>query len=202
VTIRLLLADDQELLRSALSALLSLEKDFEVVASVSRGDQVVLAAIESQPHVALIDIEMPGMDGLAAAAALAKDVPSCHALVLTTFGRPGYMRRAMESGARGFVVKDAPVEQLADAIRRVAAGERVVDPALAAASLAYGASPLSGREREVLAAARTGATVPEIARNLFLSEGTVRNYLSAAIAKTGTRNRTEAIRMADDHGWL
>jgi two-component system, NarL family, response regulator DesR len=202
MTIRLLLADDQELLRSALSALLSLHDDFEVVASVSRGDQVVPAAIQSQPDIALLDIEMPGIDGLAAAAALAQEVPDCRALVLTTFGRPGFLRRAMESGARGFVVKDAPVEQLADAIRRVAAGERVVDPALAAATLAHGASPLSGRERDVLVAARSGATVSEIASTLFLSEGTVRNYLSAAIAKTGTRNRAEAVRAADERGWL
>jgi len=202
VTIRLLLADDQELLRSALSTLLSLHEDFEVVASVSRGDQVVPAAIQSRPDVALLDIEMPGIDGLAAAAALAQEVPACRTLVLTTFGRPGYLRRAMESGARGFVVKDAPVEQLADAIRRVAAGQRVVDPALAAATLAHGTSPLSGRERDVLVAARSGAAVSEIASTLFLSEGTVRNYLSAAIAKTGTRNRAEAVRAADDRGWL
>jgi two-component system, NarL family, response regulator DesR len=202
MTIRLLLADDQELLRSALAALLALEEDFEVVASVSRGDQVVAAARQAHPDIALLDIEMPGIDGLAAAAVLAKEVPSCQALVLTTFGRPGYLRRAMESGAKGFVVKDAPIEQLADAIRRVAAGERVVDPALAAATLAYGTSPLSGRERDVLVAARAGASVSEIARTLFLSEGTVRNYLSAAIAKTGTRNRIEAVRAADERGWL
>jgi two-component system, NarL family, response regulator DesR len=202
MTIRLLLADDQELLRSALSALLSLDQDFEVVASVSRGDQVVPAARAAQPDVALLDIEMPGIDGLAAAAVLAKEVPACHALVLTTFGRPGFLRRAMESGARGFVVKDAPIEQLAEAIRRVAAGELVVDPALAAATLAHGTSPLSGRERDVLVAARSGASVSEIAGTLFLSEGTVRNYLSAAIAKTGTRNRVEAARVADGRGWL
>jgi two-component system, NarL family, response regulator DesR len=202
MTIRLLLADDQELLRSALAALLALEEDFEVVASVSRGDQVVPAARQAQPDIALLDIEMPGIDGLAAAAVLAKEVPSCQALVLTTFGRPGYLRRAIESGAKGFVVKDAPIEQLADAIRRVAAGERVVDPALAAATLAHGTSPLSARERDVLVAARSGASVSEIARTLFLSEGTVRNYLSGAIAKTGTRNRIEATRAADERGWL
>jgi two-component system response regulator DesR len=202
VTIRLLLADDQELLRSALAKLLALDADFEVVASVGSGDEVVPAARAARPDVALLDIEMPGLDGLAAAAALAQEVPSCRALVLTTFGRPGYLRRAMESGARGFVVKDAPIERLADAIRRVAAGERVVDPALAAATLAHGRSPLSGRERDVLVAARTGSTVAEIAQRLFLSEGTVRNYLSAAIAKTGTRNRAEAARAADEQGWL
>ena len=200
--IRLLLADDQELIRSALAALLTLQEDFEVVAAVGRGDEVVAAAQAHHPDVALLDIDMPGIDGLAAAGVLAQQVPQCRSLILTTFGRPGYLRRAMESGAGGFVVKDAPAEQLADAIRRVAAGERVVDPALAAATLASGASPLTARERDVLVAARPGATVAEIARQLFLSEGTVRNYLSAAIAKAGARNRAEAVRAADDRGWL
>jgi len=200
--IRLLLADDQTLVRSALAALLDLEDDFEVVAQVGRGDEVVTAARAGAVDVALLDIEMPGLDGLAAAAALAHAVPQCRALILTTFGRPGYLRRAMESGALGFVVKDAPAEQLADAVRRVARGERVVDPALAAATLAGGPSPLTGRERDVLIAARYGATVGDIAGKLFLGEGTVRNYLSAAIAKTGVRNRFEAIRVADERGWL
>jgi two-component system response regulator DesR len=200
--IRLLLADDQSLIRSALAALLELEDDFEVVAQVGRGDEVVRAAHAGAVDVALLDIEMPGLDGLAAAAALTHEFPSCRVLILTTFGRPGYLRRAMEAGALGFVVKDAPAEQLADAVRRVARGERVVDPALAAATLAGGASPLTGRERDVLVAARDGATVGDIAGKLFLGEGTVRNYLSAAIAKTGVRNRIEAIRVADERGWL
>jgi two-component system, NarL family, response regulator DesR len=200
--VRLLLADDQELIRSALAALLALEEDFEVVALVGRGDEVVAAARAHHPDVALLDIEMPGIDGLAAAGVLAQEVPRCRSLILTTFGRPGYLRRAIESGAFGFVVKDAPPEQLADAIRRVAAGERVVDPVLAAATIASGTSPLTARERDVLVAARPGATVAEIAGMLMLSEGTVRNYLSAAIAKTGTRNRVEAVRAADEHGWL
>lgn len=200
--IRLLLADDQSLIRSALAALLELEDDFEVVAQVGRGDQVVAAARDGDVDVALLDIEMPGLDGLAAASALAAEVPSCRVLILTTFGRPGYLRRAMEAGVLGFVVKDAPAEQLADAVRRVARGERVVDPALAAVTLAGGASPLTGRERDVLVAARDGATVGDIAGKLFLGEGTVRNYLSAAIAKTGVRNRIEAIRVADERGWL
>ena len=200
--VRLLLADDQELIRSALAALLVLEEDFEVVAAVGRGDEVVAAAKEHHPDVALLDLEMPGIDGLAAASVLAQEVPQCRSLILTTFGRPGYLRRAMESGAFGFVVKDAPPEQLADAIRRVVAGERVVDPVLAAATIASGTSPLTARERDVLVAARPGATVAEIARMLLLSEGTVRNYLSAAIAKTGTRNRVEAVRTADEQGWL
>jgi two-component system response regulator DesR len=200
--IRLLLADDQELIRSAFAALLELEPDFEVVASVARGDEVVPAALAHRPDVALLDIEMDGIDGLAAAGALSEQVPECRALMLTTFGRPGYLRRAMESGARGFVVKDAPPARLVDAIRRVAAGERVVDPALAAETLAYGESPLTARERDVLAAARAGTTAAQIAAVLFLSEGTVRNYLSAAIGKLGARNRAEAIQTAERQGWL
>jgi two-component system, NarL family, response regulator DesR len=202
VTIRLLLADDQELVRSALAALLALEDDFEVVATVGRGDEVVAAAKAHRPDVALLDIEMPGIDGLAAAGVLAQEVPECRSLILTTFGRPGYLRRAMESGASGFVVKDVPAEQLADAIRRVVAGERVVDPALAAETLASGTSPLTARERDVLVAARPGATVAQIAEKLFLSEGTVRNYLSVAMAKIGAHNRAEAVRTADERGWL
>ena len=202
MTIRLLLADDQELIRAALAVVLELEDDFEVVASVGRGDEVAAAASAHRPDVALLDIDMPGIDGLAAAAVLAQEVPHCRSLILTTFGRPGYLRRAMESGAYGFVVKDSAPEALAAAIRRVAGGERVVDPALAAASLAAGVSPLTARERDVLVAARPGATVAEMARNLCLSEGTIRNYLSSAIAKTGTRNRAEAIRTADQNGWL
>jgi two-component system response regulator DesR len=200
--IRLLLADDQELIRSAFAALLELEPDFEVVASVARGDEVVPAALAHRPDVALLDIEMDGIDGLAAAGALSEQVPECRALMLTTFGRPGYLRRAMESGARGFVVKDAPPARLADAIRRVAAGERVVDPALAAETLAYGVSPLTARERDVLVAARAATTASDIAGVLFLSEGTVRNYLSAAIGKLGARNRAEAIQIAERQGWL
>jgi two-component system response regulator DesR len=200
--IRLLLADDQNLVRTALATMLDLEDDFEVVAQVARGDEVVAAALQAGPDIALLDIEMPGMDGLAAAAALSHEAPGCKMIMLTAFARPGYLRRAMEAGASGFVVKDAPAEQLADAVRRVARGERVVDPALAAATLAGGASPLTGRERDVLVAARDGATVADISAKLFLSEGTVRNYLSAAIAKTGVRNRVEAVRVADERGWL
>ena len=202
MTIRLLLADDQELVRQALCALLDLQEDFQVVASVGRGDEVVDAAIAWQPDVALLDIEMPGLDGLAAAAVLAAQVPACRVVILTTFGRAGYLRRAMEAGAVGFVVKDAKAEVLADAIRRVMTGERVVDPALAIATLAAGESPLTARERDVLIAARSGATVAEIAAKLYLSEGTVRNYVSAAITKTSTRNRMEALRVADERGWL
>ena len=202
MTIRLLVADDQELIRSALVRLLDMEEDFSVVASVGRGDEVVSAAKATQPDIALLDVEMPGIDGLAAAALLTEQVPSCRSLILTTFGRPGYLRRAMDSGAVGFVVKDMPVDELAAAIRRVAAGERVIDPALAAATIAYGTSPLTPRERDVLVAARSSATVAEIATRLFLSEGTVRNYLSAAISKAGAKNRIEAIRTAEAKGWI
>jgi two-component system, NarL family, response regulator DesR len=200
--IRLLIADDQTLVRSALAALLALEDDFTVVAEVGRGDEVVDAARLTSPDVALLDIEMPGLDGIAAAAALHTTVPSCAVLIVTTFGRAGFLRRAMEAGALGFVVKDAPAEQLADAIRRVANGERVVDPELAAATLAGGPSPLTQRERDVLSTARNGATVADIAKTLFLSEGTVRNYLSSAITKIGVRNRAEAAREANERGWL
>jgi len=196
------MADDQHLVRGALAALLNLEPDLEVVAEIARGDEVVRTAVDVRPDVALLDVEMPGLDGLAAAAALHAEVPSCKVLIVTTFGRAGYLRRAMEAGALGFVVKDAPAEQLADAVRRVARGERVVDPALAAATLAGGASPLTARERDALVAARDGATIADIAKLLFLSEGTVRNYLSSAISKTGTRNRVEALRVAEDNGWL
>ncbi len=202
MSVRLLLADDQELVRTALGALLELEDDFEVVASVGRGDEVVEAATKHQPDVALLDIEMPGLDGLSVAAVLAAQVPSCRSVILTTFGRVGYLRRAMEAGAVGFVVKDAPAEALGDTIRRVMAGERVVDPALAASALAVGDSPLTPRERDVLTVTRTGASVADIARKLYLSEGTVRNYLSAAIAKTGARNRQDALRIAEQQGWL
>ena len=202
MTIRLLLADDQELVRSALCALLDLEEDFEVVASIGSGDEVIGAAQTHRPDVALLDIEMPGLDGIAAAAVLASHVPACRVVMLTTFGRAGYLRRAMEAGAVGFVVKDARPEVLADAIRRVMAGERVVDPALAASTLAAGDSPLTARERDVLAVTRSGATVAEIAAKLYLSEGTVRNYLSSAIAKTSARNRMDALRIADERGWL
>jgi two-component system, NarL family, response regulator DesR len=199
---RLLLADDQELFRTALAALLALQPDFEVVASVGRGDEVAAIVRDHQPDIALLDIDMPGIDGLAAAALLTREFPHCRSLILTTFGRPGNLRRAMESGAWGFVVKDDPPEKLAVAIRRVMAGERVIDPALAAPTLAGGASPLTARERDVLATVRPGSTVAAIACELLLSEGTVRNYLSAAIAKTGARNRAEAAHVAEERGWL
>jgi two-component system response regulator DesR len=200
--IRLLLADDQALVRGALAALLDLESDLEVVAEVGRGDEVVEAARRTRPDVALLDVEMPGLDGIAATAALRAAVPACKVLVVTTFGRPGYLRRAMAAGAGGFVVKDTPARQLADAVRRIAAGLRVVDPTLAAETLASGDSPLTQRESDVLRAAREGGTVADVAGQLGLSEGTVRNHLSSAIGKTGARTRAEAVRLADENGWL
>jgi two-component system, NarL family, response regulator DesR len=200
--IRLLIADDQALVRGALAALLDLEPDLSVVAEVGRGDEVVAQARHTRPDVALLDVEMPGLDGIAATAALRAAVPSCRILVVTTFGRPGYLRRAMAAGASGFVVKDTPARQLADAVRRVATGLRVVDPTLAAESLASGDTPLTPRETDVLRAAADGGTVADIAAALGLSEGTVRNHLSSAIGKTGARTRAEAVRLADERGWL
>jgi two-component system, NarL family, response regulator DesR len=202
LTIKLLLADDQALVRGALATLLALEPDLEVVAEVGRGDEVVPRAREARPDVALLDVEMPGLDGIAATRALRAAVPACKVLVVTTFGRPGYLRRALEAGASGFVVKDTPARQLADAVRRVHAGLRVVDPTLAAESLAAGSSPLTARETDALRAARDGGTVADLAAALHLSEGTVRNHLSSAIGKTGARTRAEAVRLAEDAGWL
>ncbi len=202
MSIRLLIADDQALVRGALAALLDLEPDLEVVAEVGRGDEVLEAARTAKPDVALLDVEMPGLDGIEAAAALRSAVPAVRILMVTTFGRPGYLRRAMEAGAAGFVVKDTPAAQLADAVRRVHQGLRVVDPSLAAETLVAGTSPLTARESDVLRAARTGGTVADIARELHLSEGTVRNHLSSAIGKTGARTRAEAARIAVDNGWL
>ncbi|MFG2581954.1 response regulator transcription factor [Streptomyces malaysiensis] len=190
------------MVREALAALLGLEDEIEVIAQVARGDEVVDAARTHRPDVALLDIEMPGLSGIEAAAALHRTEPGIRIVILTTFGRPGYLRRAMESGADAFLVKDAPAAQLADAIRRVLRGERVIDPTLAAAALVDGASPLTEREREVLRASGDGSTNAELARALHLSPGTVRNYLSTAIQKTAARNRAEAVRIARDKGWL
>ena len=200
--IRVLLADDQALVRGALAALLSLEPDLEVVAEVGSGDQVVAAVLEHHPDVALVDVEMPGLDGIAATAAVRRASPDTKVLVVTTFGRPGYLHRALRAGASGFLVKDTPAARLADAVRRVHAGLRVVDPDLATDSLVAGESPLTPREAEVLRAARDGSPVSTIASALFLSEGTVRNHLSSAIQKTGAANRTEAVLLAEGNGWL
>ena len=202
MTIRLLLADDQALVRGALAALLDLEPDLEVVAEVGSGDEVVSAANRDAPDVALLDVEMPGLDGIEATRAVKRAVPGLRVLIVTTFGRPGYLRRALQAGADGFVVKDTPARELAEAVRRVHAGLRVVDPMLAADSLVAGESPLTLRETEVLRASRDGASVAIVAGRLFLSPGTVRNHLSAAIGKTGSANRAEAVRVADENGWL
>ena len=200
--IRVLLAEDQAMVRGALAALLALEGDIEIVAEVGRGDEVVTVALATKPDVALLDIEMPGCDGITAAAALHSKLPSCRVLILTTFGRPGYLRKAMESGVVGFLLKDAPSAQLATAIRRAMVGERVVDPTLAMAALSEGNNPLTERERDVLAAATGGASISEIASSLSLSEGTVRNCLSVAIQKLNAHNRVEAAHIAEQKGWL
>ncbi len=190
------------MIREALAALLSFEDDIEVVAQVGRGDEVIQAAKDAKPDVALLDIEMPGIDGLAAAKELKQHSPGTQIVILTTFGRPGFLRRAMESGVSAFLVKDSPADKLAQTIRRVLNGEKVIDPDLAAAALADGMNPLTPRERDVLTEAGHGGTIAEIAGALYLSEGTVRNYLSACIQKTGARNRAEALRIAQERGWL
>lgn len=200
--IRVVLADDERLVRGAIATLLNLEDDVEVVAEVGRGDEVVATVVKHRADIAVLDVEMPGMTGLEAAAALHQEVPSCGILILTSFGRPGYLRRALAAGARGFLAKDAPVDQLAGAIRRVHEGGRYIDTDLAAAAMVGGESPLTERETEVLRAAADGATVARIAAALHLSEGTVRNYLSNAIGKVGADNRMTAIRTAQDMGWL
>jgi len=197
-----MLAEDQAMVRGALATLIGLEPDLEVVAQASTGDEAVAVAREAKPDIALLDIEMPGKDGITAAAEITRAVPGCKVMILTTFGRPGFLRRAMESGASAFLVKDSPAQELAAAIRRVQTGERVIDPGLAAAALSAGPNPLSPRERDVLAAGADGATISDIAGRLHLSEGTVRNYLSSAIHKVGARNRIEAVRSAEAQGWL
>ena len=202
MSIRIILADDQALVRGAMAALLDLEPDIEVVGQAADGGQVLRLIASTLPDVVLMDVEMPGGDGIEATARIRARFPGVRVLVVTTFGRPGYLRRAMEAGASGFVVKDTPAHALADAVRRAHAGLRVVDPVLAADSLALGSSPLTARESEVLRAAATGATIAQLADTLHLSEGTVRNHLSAAIGKTSARNRADAVRIAREAGWL
>ncbi|QDO87657.1 response regulator transcription factor [Ornithinimicrobium ciconiae] len=199
---RILLVEDQGMLRSALASLLDVEPDLEVVAQIGRGDEILPAVAQHRPDVALIDIDLPGGSGLDALPQLAADHPDCVAIIVTTFARAGYLRRAMTSGARGFLVKDDPVDQLAAAIRRALAGDIVVQPDLALAALRAPDNPLTAREQEVLQVSGGGATVADIAARLYLSEHTVRNYLSSAIGKTGTRNRAEARAVAQDHGWV
>lgn len=200
--IRLLIVDDQAMLRGALAALLDLEPDMQVVGAAGDGEEAIRAVAETAPDVCLMDIQMPGMDGIEATRAVRAANPGTQVLIVTTFARPGYLRAALDAGAAGFVVKDAPVEQLADAVRRIHAGFRVVDPVLAEASLFEGANPLSDRERQILRLAADGRSAAAIAAEVFLSAGTVRNNLSAAIGKVGAANRAQAVRMAQDKGWI
>jgi two-component system response regulator DesR len=200
--IRVLLAEDQQMFRTAVRRLLELEADIEVVAEVARGDELVRAALAARPDVAVVDIEMPAQDGISAATELKLSLPSCRTLILTMYGRPGFVQRAMESGVSGFVLKDAPVEVLADAIRRCAAGEEVLDPTLAARALRAASCPLSSRERELLAACADGLSTAELAARLWLSEGTIRNRVSDILGKLGVHNRAEAVKLARESGWL
>ncbi|MEU4543273.1 response regulator transcription factor [Nonomuraea dietziae] len=200
--IRVLLAEDMHMIRAALTALLRLEPDIDVVAQVTRGDEIVPTAMEVRPDVAIVDIDLPVVDGITAAAELRTRLPSCRILVLTAMGQPGQVRRALSAGIEAFLVKDAPGDRLADAIRRTAAGLRVLDADLVASAMEYGESPLTQRERTVLDEAGRGATAEEIAARLHLSAGTVRNYLTGAITKTGAKNKIDAIRIAQDAGWL
>jgi two-component system, NarL family, response regulator DesR len=200
--IRVLLAEDQLMFRTAVRRLLELEEDIQVVAEVGRGDEVVAAALAALPDVAVVDIEMPGQDGISAAEELRRRLPTCRSLILTMYGRPGFVQRALAAGVAGFMLKDAPVEALAASIRRCAAGEAVVDPNLAAHALRTGPSPLTAREREILAACADGLSSGEIAARLWLSEGTVRNNVSDVLGKLGARNRAEAVQVAREKGWL
>ena len=200
--IRILIAEDMHMIRGALVALLRLESDIEVVAELERGDTILEAALRTRPDVAVVDIDLPGLDGLSAAAALHEQLPSCKTLVLTGLSQPGNLLRALKIHVRGFLLKDAPAPQLASAIRAVAAGRRVLDPDLVAAAVETGATPLTERETDVLRAAQLGGSTVEIAERLHLSPTTVRNYLSNAIGKLGARNRLDAIRIAEDAGWL
>jgi two-component system response regulator DesR len=200
--IRILIAEDQAMVRGALASLLALEDDLDVVAEVARGDEVLAAVHACAPDVALLDIEMPGANGLEVCEQLSAAAPEIRVLILTTFGRPGYLLRAMQGGAAGFLLKDAPAPELAEAIRRAVAGERIVDPALAAAALREGANPLTAREREVLSIARREGTIAELAAALHLSHGTTRNHLSAIMRKLGASSRIEAIGIAERQGWL
>jgi len=200
--IRVLLAEDQLMFRTAVRRLLELEEDIEVIAEVGRGDEVVDAALAARPDVAVVDIEMPGRDGISAASELRQRLPGCRTLILTMYGRPGFIQRAMTGGVSGFVLKDAPVEVLADAIRRCAAGESVVDPELAARALRAGISPLSSREEEMLGACAEGLSTAELSTRFWLSEGTIRNRVSEILGKLGVRTRVEAVQIARDNGWL
>jgi two-component system, NarL family, response regulator DesR len=200
--IRILIAEDVRILRDTLVAVLRLEDDLDVVAAAASGSEIVPAALQHRPDVAVLDIDLPGVDGLTAAAELHERLPECRTLILTGLGKPGNLRRAMAARVGGFMIKDSPAEQLIDAVRRVAAGERVVDPQLALAALEMADNPLSPREAEILKRHAAGASAAEIAAELFLSYGTVRNYLASAVTKLGARNRVDAARIATDAGWL
>jgi two-component system, NarL family, response regulator DesR len=200
--IRVLIAEDMHMIRGALAALLSLEDDMQVVAELERGDQIVPTALETRPDVAVVDIDLPGLNGLTAAEQLYQRLPECRTLVLTGLSQPGHLLRALKVHVRGFIVKDAPADTLANGVRRVAKGERVIDPELVAAALETGSTPLTPREADVLRAAERGIPTEQIAARLSLSPATVRNYLSNAISKVGGRNRIDAIRIARDAGWL
>ncbi|CBG73327.1 MULTISPECIES: response regulator transcription factor [Streptomyces] len=200
--IRILLAEDMHMVRGALVALLTLEDDLTVVAEVERGDRILPTALECVPDVAVIDVDLPGLDGLSAAAQLAQQLPSCRTLILTSLGRPGTLRKALAAQVGGFLLKDAPPDRLAGAVRDVAAGKRVIDPQLALAAFDNGENPLTPRETEVLRMAADGAEAADIASRLFLSVGTVRNYLTTVVTKLNARNRVDAIRVARESGWL
>ncbi|MFF1698377.1 DNA-binding response regulator [Streptomyces sp. NPDC058257] len=200
--IRILLAEDMHMVRGALVALLNLEADLDVVAEVERGDQIVAMALETKPDVAVIDIDLPGLDGLTAATHLRERMPECRTLILTSLGRPGTLRRALAAHVSGYLLKDAPPKELAEAVRRVAAGHRAVDAQLALAAWGGAENPLTERENEVLKLASQGAEAPEIASRMHLTTGTVRNYLTTVVSKLNARNRVDAIRIARDSGWL
>jgi two-component system response regulator DesR len=200
--IRLLLADDENLIRSALAALLSIQEDLEVVAQAASGDEALAMARLHRPDVAMLDLQMPGLDGIAVAEALAAELPACASLILTSYGQPGHLKRALAAGARGFLPKTVSAQVLADVVRSVHRGGRYVDPELAADAISAGESPLTAREADVLELAADGAAIEEIARRAALSPGTVRNYLSLAVAKLGAANRYEAVQKARGHGWI
>ncbi|MFI5807647.1 DNA-binding response regulator [Streptomyces sp. NPDC051561] len=200
--VNILLAEDVHMIRGALVALLHLEPDLKVVSTVDRGDLIVQAALESRPDVAVIDHDLPGTDGLTAAMELHERLPECRTLILTSLGRPGILRRALLAQVHGFLLKDSPPDQLATAVRNVAAGKRVVDPQLALSAWDSPDIPLSPREVEVLRLAARGADTSEIAGCLYLSTGTVRNYLTAIVTKLGARSRIDAVRIAEDAGWI
>jgi two-component system response regulator DesR len=200
--LKVLLAEDQHVVRGALVALLELESDLTVVAAVGSGDQVLPAALAHRPDVAVLDIDMPVMDGLAAAAVLRERLPECGVLLLTGNGRPGHLRQALSAGVGGFLLKTAPPEELIDAIRAVAAGQRVLDPKLAVTAWDLAGNPLTPRDIDVLRLVAEGADAPEIAAKLHLTAGTVRNYLTAIVAKLNARNRTDAVRLATEAGWI